>query len=119
MLKTTVRSECLPGAPPSRHTLYMFRLVYIAAVVLWRTAVGGVDALVPSPHRAAPYNSSQPQQQSQPQRGPAHRSCDLFTDNSTSFIDRYHVNLDKRFSELIVCLDILVVFSIRFLIRIR
>ena len=52
MLKTTVRSECLPGAPPSRHTLYMFRLVYIAAVVLWRTAVGGVDALVPSPHRA-------------------------------------------------------------------
>ena len=119
MLKTTVRSECLPGAPPSRHTLYMFRLVYIAAVVLWRTAVGGVDALVPSPHRAAPYNSSQPQQQSQPQRCPAHRSCDLFTDNSTSFIDRYHVNLDKRFSELKVRLDILVVLSIRFLIRIR
>ena len=107
MLKTTVRSECLPGAPPSRHTLYMFRLVYIAAVVLWRTAVGGVDALVPSPHRAVDTTAASRNSSHNRSVAPRTGDRDLFTDNITSLIDncyyqiscRYHVNLDKRFSE--------------------
>ena len=107
--------------PHPAATLYMFRLVYIAAAVLWRAAVGGVDALVPSPHRAADTTAASRNSSHNRSVAPRTGARDLFTDNITSFIDncyyqilcRYHVNLDKRFSELIVHLDIPVVLSIK------